>query len=102
MFINVGKEYGENLCTMEKGRELYEVLKSSFEKEDRITLDFSDTKLITSHFFNASISYLLKDYDIKEVQKKLDVINIPDYARRILNISIGNAVEKFTKIDKDF
>ncbi|MBM26542.1 MAG: hypothetical protein CL760_12855 [Chloroflexi bacterium] len=97
MFINVGKEYGENLCTMEKGRELYEVLKSCFEKEDQITLDFSDTKLITSHFFNASISCLIKDYDIKTIQKKLDVMNIPDYAKQLLNISIGNAIEFYKK-----
>jgi hypothetical protein len=97
MIINIGKEYGENLCTMEKGGELYKILKSSFEKEDQITLDFNDTKLITSHFFNASISYLIKDYDIKEIQKKLDIINIPDYAKRLLNISIGNAIEVYKK-----
>ena len=94
MFINIGKEYGGNLCTMEKGEKLYEVLKSSLEKEDKITLNFSDTKLITSHFFNASISYLLKDYEIKEIQEKLEVINLPDYAKQLLNISIENALSQ--------
>lgn len=87
----------ENATTMERGYLLYKEIMKKIEKDEAIELDFQGLKLITSQFFNASISLLLKDYKIEVMQNKLKMINLPDYARNLLNISIGNAINHFNK-----
>lgn len=99
MYINICKEINNKYAvSMDSGALLYEKLNKYFkESNDKIVVDFEGLSVISSPFFNASISRLLKDYEIKEVASRLDLKNLPDYARNILNISIGNALEHYKK-----
>lgn len=83
--------------SMQTGSILNKELVNIWDIEDVIELNFEDLKVIASPFFNASISYLLKDRQLNEIQQKLKFENLPSYARAILNQSIGNALEIYNK-----
>lgn len=93
--ICMKSEFGENLCSMEKGNLLYNVLKEELivNKNDMVEIDFHGLKVVTSSFFNASISYLLKDYEMSHLQSKFKFINMREDTRFILNASLSNAME---------
>lgn len=99
MYINISKEINKNAVSMESGSVLYTIIFNEMQQNDKkIVIDFGDLNLIASPFFNASISYLLKDYSIQDVLKRLELVNLPDYARKILNVSIQNALEHYNKV----
>lgn len=81
-----------NAVSMEQGSLLYVVLKEIMNQDDQIELSFEGLSVIASPFFNASISYLTIDHEVKEILEKIKMINIPDYAKDILNQSFHNAV----------
>jgi hypothetical protein len=97
MEIKLSELIGKNTVSMEQGRILYTVLIENIEKEDVISIDFSDLSVIASPFFNASISLLLKDHSISYVLDKVKMVEIPDYAKSILNESFSNAVNYYKK-----
>lgn len=97
--INIKGLFGETAASMDKGQKLYELLMDLFSKQESVTLDFKDV-FVSSHFFNASVSRLLKDYDIKEIQSKMKVEGLDSNGKYLLNLSIGNAIEHYKKLDK--
>lgn len=83
---------GKYAVTMEKGELLYEVLKENISEGIETTVDFTDVQ-IASPFFNASISYLLKDNSIEKVLKYVKMQGLSESSKGILNISFKNAVD---------
>lgn len=95
--IKIKELIGKNAISMEQGNSLYEklsplFLKYSNNKDYQLTLDFEDVNVISTPFFNSSISYLLKDYSIQECQKRLIFLNLREDSKALLNYSLHNAV----------
>lgn len=86
---------GNNAFSMKQGSILYNVLFEKLKNNEPVNLDF-DGVLIASPFFNASISYLLKDYSISYVLKMINVTGLSDSSKSILNISIHNAISYYS------
>lgn len=96
----IAKEINESTAvSMRQGANLYALLIKAMEEKEQVELSFEGLEVISSPFFNASISYLLKDYSIKEVLEiiKIDKTTLPEYALQILNISIDNALSLYNK-----
>lgn len=87
---------GLNAVSMNKGIILYTLLFDKLKNNKHVTLDFSNV-LVASPFFNASISYLLKNFDLNFIIKMIKIIELDESSKNILNISIHNAVEKYKK-----
>lgn len=100
MIINMCKEFGLTLCSYETAEKCYVRLMEEIKEnpEEKVTLDFKECSLVTSSFFNGSISYMLKDYDISDLMKKFEFINIDENTRGILNLSIQNAIDTYKKM----
>lgn len=59
----------------------------------KICLNFSGISICATPFFNASVSRLLGKMDIEQLKTKLEIRNISNENKRLLNISIANAIE---------
>lgn len=94
--INIAHLVGKNPVSYEQAKILYQKLTVSLEHE-AVTLDFSDTKVIASPFFNGSIGLLLKDYSIESLKEKITFLNLNEHDKKILNIVIHNAIEHYSK-----
>ena len=79
---------GNIAISMSKGNELYkQILQLIQNSEDgKIILDFHNVEIFASPFFNASIGYLLKDYDITFLQNKLHFENLNPVGNNLLNL----------------
>lgn len=94
--INIADLVGKNPVSYEQAKILYQKLTVSLGHE-AVTLDFSDTKVIASPFFNGSIGLLLKDYSIESLKEKITFLNLNEHDKKILNIVIHNAIEHYSK-----
>jgi len=91
MNVNVQPLVGAFCMTFEDGAKLHDSYRPAFNRGEMVTLDFADTRIFVSRFFNAAIGQLLKDYPIDEVQQRLQIVNLSSAGRSILNHSIENA-----------
>lgn len=102
MNIIIKEEIGNNPVGYAHAQLLLDKL--SFIKDDKYVLssnnfilDFNGVGVISSPFFNGSIGILLKDLPIEEILRKVKIINMPDYAKYILNTVIKNALEYYNE-----
>lgn len=83
---------GEHAISMQSGQILYSNLQESFGKDKKVQIDFEGVKFFASPFFNASIGYLLKDMDVAQLKDRVEIINLSDVGRSLLNLVIANAI----------
>lgn len=92
---------GDIAISMAKGKNLYDLLLQNINNHDKIILDFDGVTIFASPFFNASIGYLLKDFDIKDLQLKLSFTNLNGVGLNLLNLVISNAIQTYEKVKAD-
>lgn len=83
---------GEHAISMQSGQLLYANLQESILKEGKVQIDFEGVKFFASPFFNASIGYLLKDMDVTQLKERVQISNLSDVGRSLLNLVIANAI----------
>ena len=87
---------GENAISMQSGKILYDkISKTLLVDKSSVEIDFYGVELFASPFFNASIGLLLKDIEIKELQSLLEVENLSQVGRQLLNHVIDNAINYY-------
>lgn len=91
MNVNVQQLVGAVCMTYEDGANLHDTYRPAFDRGETVTLDFADTRIFVSQFFNAAVGQLLKDYGIDEVRHRLLFTNLPSAAHAPLKRSVENA-----------
>lgn len=89
----------KNAVSMEQGNLIYKKIKYIWDDNpnQKIIVDFKDIQLTATSFFNASISYLFKDFPSDFIKDNLEVVNLDKPAKHNLNISVNNAIKKYQK-----
>lgn len=91
---------GKNAVSMELGHELYKLIINELENTtEKIILDFSNIEVCASPFFNASIGYLFKDYTQSTIKERIDIRNIEERDKSLLNKVIKNAIIQYENIE---
>ncbi|EGR2227660.1 DUF4325 domain-containing protein [Vibrio parahaemolyticus] len=94
----------EYAVSIGQGSLIFETLSSLIHsidgKSGKICLNFSGISICATPFFNASVSRLLGRMDIEQLKSKLEIRNISIENKRLLNISIANAIEFYEKQKK--
>lgn len=106
--IDVAKEINTpSALTQEQGDIIYNEITAAFDKQEIITLDFSNVESMISPFLNNAIGQLYGKYNSEYIQKHLQLKNFPPAKNSTLNIVINNAKsfyankETFSQIAKD-
>ncbi len=95
MNVNVQPLVGAVCMTFEDGAKLHDSYRPAFNRGEMVTLDFADTRIFVSRFFNAAIGQLLKDYPVDVVRQRLQIVNLPPAGIAPLRNSIENAQRYF-------
>lgn len=99
--IRVSEVVGTILVGYPEAEVLYLLLSAQFTDNGCILeLDFEGVSLVSSPFFNGSVSMLVVEFGLPIVQSRLVFLNLPDYARDLLNESIHNCVEQMESSGK--
>jgi hypothetical protein len=91
---------GKNAISMQSGSNLYEHIAPTLLSGQNVELDFDGVELFASPFFNASIGLLLKDIQVTDLQERLNISNISDVGRQLLNHVISNAIRFYETSSK--
>ncbi len=95
MKVNVQPLVGAVCMTYDDGAKLHDAYRPAFDAGEVVVLDFADTRIFVSRFFNAAVGQLLKDYGIAEVRERLRFENLPSAAVAPLRHSVENAERYF-------
>ena len=95
MNVNVQPLVGAVCMTYEDGAKLHEAYRPAFDHGETVILDFSNTRIFVSRFFNAAVGQLLKDYTIEEVRNRLKIVNLAGAGHAPLRHSMENAHRYF-------
>jgi hypothetical protein len=97
MKLNVKDIVGSNAISMQSGERLYNEIHQPLLDGEKVQLDFTGVDLFASPFFNASIGLALKDINIEDLQKNLELLNFSPVGRQLLNHVIANAINFYNK-----
>lgn len=89
--IHIRKLIGENCISYEDASILYNEIFPLIKENKQITLNFSETNVISSPFFNGSLGKLLKDFQRNELRELIQLVHLPSYAAQTLKIVLDNA-----------
>jgi hypothetical protein len=92
MKLNVKDIVGSNAISMQSGERLYNEI-----HQPLLDGEFTGVDLFASPFFNASIGLALKDINIEDLQKNLELLNFSPVGRQLLNHVIANAINFYNK-----
>jgi hypothetical protein len=95
MNVNVQPLVGAVCMTYEDGAKLHDAYRAAFDRGETVVLDFANTRIFVSRFFNAAVGLLLKDYGIEDVRHRLQIVNLPSAGHAPLRHSIENAHRYF-------
>lgn len=95
MNVNVQPLVGAVCMTYEDGAKLHEAYRPAFDRGETVVLDFANTRIFVSRFFNAAVGQLLKDYGIEEVRHRLKIVNLAGAGHAPLRHSVDNAQRYF-------
>ena len=93
--------------TQEQGNSIYNLLVNSFEKDEKVVLDFLNIESMISPFLNNAIGQLYGKYTSDDIKRLLELKNFPIGKNATLNIVISNAKkfynnkENYQKVAKD-
>ena len=91
MKLSVKELVGEVCITQEDGQKLHAAYRTAFDAGETVELDFADTRIFASQFFNVAVGQLLKDYTIDEVRRRLLCPSLPAAGAEPLRRSVENA-----------
>ncbi|MEZ7493384.1 STAS-like domain-containing protein [Pseudoalteromonas distincta] len=94
--LNISNEIGPNAISMKSGEIIRKQIESHFENDDTVALDFHGVQIFATPFFNASVGSLLKNIEISNLQNKMEVLNLNEHGKKLLNLVIDNAIKFYS------
>jgi hypothetical protein len=99
MKIEVAALFGENCITAEDGRALHGRISdalATLQKGERVEVDFANTAVFSSPFFNAAVGELLRDHEPVELNAKVALLGLSADGYALVERVIKNAREYFS------
>lgn len=87
------KEFGISLGSRVLGKEVSNMI--DFEKEEEITLDFQDVKMVTSSFADEVVGKNCAKLGLHNFFKKVQIINTPEQIKFILKKAIIDRLAEY-------
>jgi hypothetical protein len=75
---------GEDCLTIEDGRRLYRRFLPELQAGREVELDFAGVQPVAASFFNASLGFLLRDFEIEELRRLVKVSHLAPEAQKVL------------------
>ncbi len=91
MILSVKTLVGEVCMTREDGQKLHDAFRLSLNLGEKVTLDFTGTRIFTTAFFNAAIGQLLADFTRQQLSERLHFVHVPESSVGPLRKSIETA-----------
>lgn len=85
MMINLKEKCAKQTITRDDGQKIADLITAAWNKEELITVDFSNILIASVSFMDQAFGKLAFDYPKEVIQKKLRFINIENYDRALLN-----------------
>ncbi len=99
MKIFIENEIGPRCIIKDDGQKIYEKIHGPLKKGDTVTLDFDGVAQFASPFFNYAIGQLLKDIRVEDLRGLLQVENLNETGRLVINRVIENAARYHGDVD---
>ena len=96
MVISVYSIIGKSCITLEQGENVFEIIDSYLEFQQKVTLDFKDVLIFSALFFAECFGKLYDKYEIQLVEELLLVQNLGEVGSKILNLVKQNAKKYYT------
>ena len=85
-------EIVEDACMTDKeGERLQREFREAFDRGERVELDFDKTRIFGTAFFNAAVASLLENFSRDELERRLEIVNLPSAAKELLDQSLDSA-----------
>lgn len=98
--FNVAELIGSpSALTREQGGIVYNYIVPRLKKGEKIVLDFNDVESMITPFLNVAIGKLYEDFSSEQLNKQLELSNLPEGTRSKFNLVIENAKKYYS--DKD-
>jgi hypothetical protein len=81
--IDVKKELGADVVTREHGRRLRDLVLSSWTNPP-VVVDFDGLQITSVSFFDESLGQITLKYGIKELQRRVQLINLDKFDQALL------------------
>jgi len=83
--INIIETCGKNIVTRDDGKVVHDLIIDQWNKVDTIRIDFGNVLVASVSFFDEIFGQLALEYSRGELTKKIDVDNIQEFDRALLN-----------------
>jgi hypothetical protein len=93
MKISIKDKIGPRCIIKEDGQKIYDEIHSPLKQGETITLDFNGVTQFASPFFNLAIGQLLKDLSEDDLRQLLQIENLTETGRLVVERVIENAVK---------
>jgi hypothetical protein len=91
MKVLVHKIVGDACITYKQGERLQCEFEEAFDRGETIELDFDKTRIFGTAFFNAAVASLLENHSRAELERRLNIVNLPSAAKELLDQSLDSA-----------
>lgn len=90
MKIPVRQVVGADCLTVADGRRLYQRFIPELQASREVELDFAGVQAVAASFFNASLGFLLRDYEPDELNRLVTVSHLSPAAMQVLRRVVEN------------
>ena len=100
MKIEIKEDIGARCIITEDGQKIYDKIHDPLKRGEMVVLDFEEVNQFASPFFNFAIGQLLKDIKEPDLRRLLQLVNLNETGRLVVDSVIENASKYHS--DKDF
>jgi len=100
MELKIHELIGPRCIVKEDGQRVYEAIHPALMRGETVALDFSDVAQFASPFFNFAIGQLLKDIVEADLRRLLQIENLNETGKMVVERVIENAAKYHG--DKDY
>jgi hypothetical protein len=100
MRLSIKTEIGPRCIIKEDGQKIYETINGPLKNGTAVTLDFDGVSQFASPFFNFAIGQLLKDVQEADLRHLLQIENLNETGKLVVERVIENAANYHE--DKDY
>lgn len=85
MELNLQDKCSKQTITRSDGEIIARVITESWEKEEKIIIDFNNILIASVSFFDEAFGKLAFEYSKEDLVKKISFINLQEYDRALVN-----------------
>ncbi len=99
MNLRIKDMVGPRCIIKDHGQLVFDSIHDPIQSGETVVLDFSEVTQFASPFFNFAIGQLLKDIDVEDLRKRLQIENLEPTGKLVVERVLENASRYYTDID---